>query len=103
MLDTQYRMHPTIAEFPAEYIYEGRLLTGITAAQRIAPAGFNWPDPAHPVAFVNMADAMEDAKDGRSHRNVEHARAVVEVVEGLLRVGDVKSDQIAVITPYQVP
>ena len=52
MLDTQYRMHPAIAEFPSMRVYDGKLLTGITAEARPIPRGFPWPNPEIPVAFL---------------------------------------------------
>ena len=39
LLDTQYRMHPAIAEFPNLLFYDGKLKSGITAADRPAPRG----------------------------------------------------------------
>merc|ERR550532_3024892 len=36
-LDTQFRMHPAIAEFSAEEFYHGRLATGIMASARPPP------------------------------------------------------------------
>jgi superfamily I DNA and/or RNA helicase len=52
MLNTQYRMHPAIAEFPSKRVYDGKLLTGITADARPIPRGFPWPNPEVPVAFL---------------------------------------------------
>ena len=39
LLDTQYRMHPAIAELPNMLFYDGRIRTGIKAEQRPTPAG----------------------------------------------------------------
>ena len=39
LLDTQYRMHPRIAEFPSQLFYNGLIQSGITAADRPLPLG----------------------------------------------------------------
>lgn len=45
LLDTQYRMHPFIAEWPSAAFYGGKLKSGITAADRpipqVPPAGLS--------------------------------------------------------------
>ena len=52
LLDVQYRMHPAISQFPSEAFYRGLLRNGISPQQRVPPAGFRWPDPSRPVAFL---------------------------------------------------
>ena len=42
MLDTQYRMHPSIAMFPSDLFYGGKLLNGVSAPERRPLAGFPW-------------------------------------------------------------
>ena len=39
LLDTQYRMHPAIANFPNDLFYNGELKSGVKAAERPAPTG----------------------------------------------------------------
>jgi regulator of nonsense transcripts 1 len=56
MLECQFRMHPTIAEFPAAQWYDGRLQNGVTAMDRIAPLALQWPNRSQPVAFVPVGD-----------------------------------------------
>jgi hypothetical protein len=55
LLDTQYRMHPAIAQFPAAWFYAGRLKDGVTAQQKPPPAGLAWPVPGWPVAVVEVS------------------------------------------------
>jgi AAA domain len=52
LLDTQYRMHPAIAEFPNAAFYGERLRDAVTVQDRRAPAGLPWPDVDRPVVFV---------------------------------------------------
>ena len=98
LLDTQYRMHPGIAQLPADLIYGGRLRSGVSAADRPAAVGFDWPDPQLPVALVPVYGGGE-ASDGTSKSNAAEAQAVAEVV-GRLRRGGVGASEIGVISPY---
>ncbi len=50
LLDTQYRMHPFIAEWPSAAFYGGKLKSGITAADRPIPQVF----PANLSGFVTL-------------------------------------------------
>ena len=39
LLDTQYRMHPLIADYPSRQFYQGLLHSGISAQDRPLPRG----------------------------------------------------------------
>ena len=43
LLDTQYRMHPALSQFPSWRWYGGRLRDGVGEAQRGPPRGVEWP------------------------------------------------------------
>ena len=65
LLDTQYRMHPSIAAFPSAAFYGSRLISHPRPEEREPPPGFDWPLAAapakrgaarrSPVAFVAVA------------------------------------------------
>jgi regulator of nonsense transcripts 1 len=100
MLTTQYRMHPVIREWPSERFYGGELEDGITAEDRIAPAGFIWPNFDAPVAFVPVEGVEDSSGDGTSKQNLEEAALAVRIVDMLLSGGDIKASEIGVVTPY---
>ena len=98
LLDTQYRMHPAISQFPSDLFYGGRIADGIGAEARPALPGFQWPRPDWPVAFVPMTHGQETS-EGLSKFNHEEANAVVQVVNGFLAAG-LPPGEIGVVTPY---
>lgn len=98
MLDTQYRMHPCIAMFPSDLFYGGKLNNGVTAAERRPLAGFPWPVPEFPVAFIPTEGTELD--DGVSKMNEAEAEEACDAVAALLAGGQCKPSDIAVVTPY---
>ncbi|HIF16209.1 MAG TPA: hypothetical protein EYQ85_03035 [Candidatus Poseidoniales archaeon] len=100
MLEMQYRMHPTIRDFPSGRFYEGRLEDGESAKQRTAPAGINWPDWENPVAFVPIEGAEIVDEMGSSRSNMDEAGCVVELVKGVLDAMELQASDIGVISPY---
>lgn len=59
MLDTQFRMHPTIADFISETFYEGKYKSGVLAKDRFLKiAGFS--NPMYFIDTVNLKNKKED-------------------------------------------
>jgi len=100
MLTTQYRMHPTIREFPSSRFYENRLEDGCTSADRPPAAGFLWPDWDKPVAFVPVHGSEMEEESGSSRSNMDEAAVVIRIVNDLLAPGDLTPEDIGVISPY---
>ena len=100
MLETQYRMHPSLRDFPSGRFYDGRLDDGVSADERVAPAGFMWPDWDVPIAFIPIDGNEQVDSEGQSKSNIDEAGRVLTVVQSLLGTGDVTTRDIGVITPY---
>ena len=81
-------MHPVIREWPSERFYGGRLEDGVSAEERVAPAGFVWPDWDAPVAFVPVEGSEDTSPDGASKQNMDEAGLAVRIVDMLLSGGD---------------
>lgn len=121
-------MHPAISDFPSLHFYDGRVSTGIRAADRPPPLGFPWPASSGPVAFVRVTESggesgaaggagrgqlesrggteaavqggsLASAALGTSYCNRREAEAVAFALELLLRTGDV---QVCVAVSYVV-
>eukprot|EP01050_Picozoa_sp_SAG11_P002581 SAG11_NODE_133_length_15400_cov_10.132344_2_plen_251_part_00 len=105
--------------FAAELIYDGRLRSGVTASDRPPVAGFGWPDPRVPVAFVEVPPqpqpqpqppgrrrgASGEWTDGESKRNDNEVARLVAVLETVLDAGRdggeaVAPAEVGVVTPY---
>ncbi|KAK9807686.1 hypothetical protein WJX72_006138 [[Myrmecia] bisecta] len=108
LLDTQYRMHPLIAELPSQLFYGGLLKSGISAADRPTPASSIWPNPACPVVLVECEGAGERRSSGinqtsaeeggNSYNNEEEAKLALRALWSLSESGPLGS--VAILTPY---
>jgi superfamily I DNA and/or RNA helicase len=102
MLDVQHRMHPQIAEFPAQRMYGGRLHNAVGMEARVLPAPVTEDlMRPQPVAFVDAAGAgwTEDSSSVSTANPLMADRTAAEVVRLLER--GVLPAQISVITPYR--
>ena len=107
-LETQYRMHPSIAAFPSRRFYDSRLVNApVTESdERMAP--WSTSDPSlGPWSFVNIATGVE-ARDGSgSLRNPAEVAAVVSICQALrdtwgVRVRDPASLRVLTFYAAQV-
>lgn len=101
-LQVQYRMHPSLSEFPSNMFYEGTLQNGVSDAQRILQPGMNFlfPNPSRPMFFLVNNGNEEIGASGTSFLNRTEAASVEKIVTMMLKSG-ISPDQIGVITPYE--
>ncbi|KAK3937348.1 RNA dependent RNA polymerase-domain-containing protein [Diplogelasinospora grovesii] len=111
MLDTQYRMHPSVCEFSSKEFYDGKLKTGITRdARPLVPSKFPWP-PVGAEGEVQRTIFVEcsskEMPGQKSKENVGQGRLCAHVCKLLLTSPAEKGDEggmqaqtIAVLTPY---
>jgi len=98
LLDIQYRMHPAIATYPSHTYYAGMLRSGVAAKGRPPPKGISWPVPWAPIVFLPIDG--EELKDGTSYTNHGEAQAIGELLRAAVAGGDIKPNEIGIITPY---
>jgi AAA domain len=67
LLDTQYRMHPSISAFPSQVFYGGRMRDGVAARDRPRPAALAWPRADMPVVLVPCRFAPHQASSLAVH------------------------------------
>lgn len=104
MLDTQYRMHPAISEFPRNKFYDGLLKDGITAQDRHR-AGI----PSNPVVFWDTCGKAPETHvhsrfredSGLTYANPGEIAYVEKVLTNLIFEKSVTKSDIGVITPYR--
>jgi len=94
MLNTQYRMHPDIAQFPSAEFYDLALLNGTVDSGGNVVSGLEPPRSSHlnfktrpSVIFVDHGG--NESMKGRSRVNVTEAHLVASLVEDLLLVNKV--------------
>ncbi|GIL83982.1 hypothetical protein Vretifemale_12713 [Volvox reticuliferus] len=96
MLDTQYRMHPEIAAFPAQHFYGGRLRNGANTP------GIPLPAPlTRRVTFVHVEGWERGV--GQSFENLAQEEEACRWVHELLHHnrGSLEARDIGIITPYR--
>ena len=99
LLDTQYRMHPSLAAFPSAEFYAGKLLSGLPPEARPQLRGFRWPSEQTNVALM-PSTSEEEGGEGTSKRNSGEASTVASVLRHFLNAGELLPQQIGVVTPY---
>lgn len=100
-LQVQYRMHPSLSEWPSNMFYEGSLQNGVSDNERMLPGScIPWPNPTRPMFFLISNGSEEMGGSGTSFLNRTEASFVEKLVTSMLKSG-ITPSQIGVITPYE--
>ncbi|EGR51723.1 Hypothetical protein TRIREDRAFT_55637 [Trichoderma reesei QM6a] len=115
MLDTQYRMHPSICSFISKEFYDGKLLSGLTGKDRpMPPSSFPWPEApstsssasAPRMIFIECAgreDLGHKSKSNKEQADLCHSicKLLRTSAAGSSTEPEANDDaSIAVLTPY---
>jgi len=102
-LDTQFRMHPRIAEHSSRAFYESKLQSGVSPEMRLPPAGFDWPCPSEGIALIDTRCSPDFAEDrnGQSWCNPGEAVLITQILASVLHARELQPSQIGIVTPYQ--
>ncbi|XP_009560951.2 helicase with zinc finger domain 2 isoform X2 [Cuculus canorus] len=105
MLDTQYRMHKAICEFPSQEFYEMRLKTCPHLLRN--PSVFHHKDNSCcPIIFGHVEgkeqSLMVSTEEGNenSKANPEQAEQAVRLAKQLTLDGTIRPESIAILSPY---
>lgn len=104
MLDTQYRMHPMISEFPRNRFYGSLLKDGITAKDRILEG-----IPSNPVYFWDTCGTAHEERvrinfredRGYTYSNRSEISYITKAVLKLIYDKGIPKSEIGIITPYR--
>ncbi|NWT03462.1 HELZ2 Helicase, partial [Mionectes macconnelli] len=105
MLDTQYRMHKGICEFPSQEFYETRLKTWPQLHQRPSVL-YHRDNGCCPIIFGHVEgkeqSLMISTEEGNenSKANPDEAAQAVRIAKQLALDGTIRPESIAILSPY---
>ncbi|XP_015737379.1 helicase with zinc finger domain 2 isoform X1 [Coturnix japonica] len=105
MLDTQYRMHKNICEFPSQEFYEHRLKTCPQLLRkpsvlyhknnRCCPIIFGHVEGKEQSLVISTEEGNENSK-----ANLEEVEQAVRIAKQLTLDGTIRQESIAILSPY---
>lgn len=102
LLDTQYRMHPDISEFPSREFYEGRLYDGNDMG-RLRLQSWHQSKLLGPYRFFDVEGVQEKGRKGQSLVNTNELEVAMQLYQRFRQdYPDVElQGKVGIITPYK--
>ena len=102
LVNTQYRSNPQLYSSTSQQFYEGKVMSGVTRAQKPIPQGYPFPVKKVPEV-IELNDSEETKTTGGSCTNKAEAARAIEIVCGLILYegpGKIKPEEIVILSPY---
>ncbi|XP_033113754.1 helicase with zinc finger domain 2-like [Anneissia japonica] len=109
MLDIQYRMHPSICDFPSQQFYDNKLKTDISVSKR-KPDTLKWPrdgNKEYHTLFCHV-DGKEESQTVKTEEGNENSKCNQQELECLMKVvwklleKRIVAKDILVLTQYRL-
>ncbi len=101
LLQTQYRMHPSISAIPNQLFYSNQLQDGEGIEAKTQPIADAPPNPGHPLIFYDLSRAFAFCfSDKESHSRFNPISALL-AVDIAFKSSQTGSKSIGIITPYK--
>lgn len=97
LLDTQYRMHPHIADYVSQFMYNGLLVSGTDQQVKCQPIVDKGPIPGMPIGIVNLSGMMTVCSKTKDNSRINVLSALMTM---RLAIEAAKNNDVGIITPY---
>ncbi|KAJ0014748.1 hypothetical protein Pint_21021 [Pistacia integerrima] len=103
LLNTQYRMHPSISSFANSYFYQNQILNGPNVKRKVYKKQYLPGKMFGSYSFINVVGGREEFDDiGHSRRNMVEVSVVLEILQKLYKAwarSKLKLS-IGIVSPY---
>lgn len=101
LLRTQYRMHSGLAQFPNEYFYDNKLITGCADEERsLSQLKDFWPHSNIPSLFIDIKSQETKDRYTNSYLNSEEVKVIIDLIRQFTNLG-IAGHQIGIISMYE--
>lgn len=101
VLDTQYRMHPTICELSSKFFYNGQIITDPSVSiRKHHSAHSEFRSSCNPLSFIDVYSGVEKQDQNKSFYNNREEAVCISICEELRRKYG-NAPKICVLTPYK--
>ncbi|KAK1439278.1 hypothetical protein QVD17_05094 [Tagetes erecta] len=103
LLNVQYRMHPSISQFPNSEFYNGQILDGPNVVDKAREKLFLKENMYGSYSFINVDYAQEEHDKNHSTRNMMEVAVIAQMVAKLFKESVSKKQKVTVgcISPYK--
>ncbi|KAL9992982.1 putative P-loop containing nucleoside triphosphate hydrolase, DNA2/NAM7 helicase, helicase [Helianthus debilis subsp. tardiflorus] len=103
LLNVQYRMHPSISQFPNREFYNQNILDGANVKSKTYAKRFLDGSMYGSYSFINVTSAKEEFDQSHSMKNVMEVALVGKVVASLFKQAVARKRMVSVgcISPYK--
>ncbi|CAI9272141.1 unnamed protein product [Lactuca saligna] len=103
LLNVQYRMHPSISQFPNREFYDKQIFDGVNVKSNGYGKRFLQGSIYGSYSFINVSSGREEFDKSHSMRNIMEAAIVAEIISNLYKESVSRKQRVSVgcISPYK--